>query len=123
VRVCSKHISPRFEGANVRKDIPNTNTSHTGNSSCCVEIAKPCFRCGEFISDQAYVSDSTLAALLDTSRTTIWRYVRNGLLPPPVKIGGLTRFDRLEVLSFVKRQHANADVSGGAPAKPDEGEP
>ena len=107
----------------MRKDIQNTNTSHTGSSIRCVEITKPCFRCGQFISDKAYVSDSTLAALLDTSRTTIWRYVRNGLLPPPLKIGGLTRFDRLEVLSFVKTQHANADVSGDAPAKPYAGEP
>lgn len=107
----------------MREDIPNTKTTHTGSSICCVEITKPCFRCGQFISDKAYVSDSTLAALLDTSRTTIWRYVRNGLLPLPVKIGGLTRFDRLDVLSFVKTQHANADVSGGAPAKPDEREP
>jgi predicted DNA-binding transcriptional regulator AlpA len=38
------------------------------------------------------VSDSTLADALDCSRTSVWRRVKDGTLPPPVRIGGASRF-------------------------------
>lgn len=45
-----------------------------------------------------YVSASTLAALLETSPTTIWRWSKSGILPKPVKLGaGTTRWRVEEV--------------------------
>jgi predicted DNA-binding transcriptional regulator AlpA len=32
---------------------------------------------------------SRLAALLDTDETTIWRWARDGVLPPPVQVAGI----------------------------------
>jgi predicted DNA-binding transcriptional regulator AlpA len=51
-----------------------------------------------------FVSDATLAGLLDTSRSTIHRYVKKGILPPPIKIGGLTRFDLEEAIARIRDQ-------------------
>ena len=34
------------------------------------------------------LTDRELAKVLGTSRSSIWRYVSMGLLPPPIKIGG-----------------------------------
>lgn len=49
-----------------------------------------------------YVSDATLASVIDSSRSTVWRYVRQGILPPPIKIGGLTRFDLDHTLACIR---------------------
>jgi predicted DNA-binding transcriptional regulator AlpA len=38
------------------------------------------------------VSDKQAAALLDVSRSTFRRHVAAGLLPPPVRLGGATRW-------------------------------
>jgi predicted DNA-binding transcriptional regulator AlpA len=40
-----------------------------------------------------YVTDTTLAEVIGSSRSTVWRYVQKGFLPPPIRIGCLTRFD------------------------------
>ena len=45
------------------------------------------------LPDCALVSDRTIAALTEASRATIWRWSREGRLPPPVKLGpNLTRW-------------------------------
>lgn len=40
-----------------------------------------------------YVRDAGLAHRYDKSRSTIWRWVRQGILPPPKKIAGSAMFD------------------------------
>jgi len=50
-----------------------------------------------------YVSDRSGAAMLDCSRASWWRRVQDGTLPQPVKIGGLTRWRRADVLGAVAR--------------------
>jgi len=41
-----------------------------------------------------WVSDRTVAEYFEVSRCTVWRWVKIGRLPPPVKIGeNCTRFD------------------------------
>lgn len=49
-----------------------------------------------------FASDTTLATLIDSSRSTVWRYVRTGILPPPLKIGGLTRFDVAHAMACIR---------------------
>lgn len=45
----------------------------------------------KFQSD-ALLSDREMASLLNCGRSTVWRYVSNGTLPPPIKIGDLSRW-------------------------------
>lgn len=49
------------------------------------------------------ISDHTAAALLGISRATLWRRVKDGTLPPPVKIGAATRWKRDELITAVER--------------------
>jgi predicted DNA-binding transcriptional regulator AlpA len=42
------------------------------------------------LPDSAFVPQSTLEALLQTSGTTVWRWSRDGKLPKPRKLGGNT---------------------------------
>jgi predicted DNA-binding transcriptional regulator AlpA len=41
----------------------------------------------------SYVSKATLAAELDVSETTVDDYVRRGLLPKPIHLGGSVRWN------------------------------
>lgn len=43
--------------------------------------------------EKAFVQDRGLAFVLDISTSSVWRLVKKGVLPPPVKVNGLTRFD------------------------------
>lgn len=49
------------------------------------------------------ISDHTAAALLGISRATLWRRVKDGTLPQPVKIGAATRWKRDELITAVER--------------------
>lgn len=51
-----------------------------------------------------YSSDKTLARYFDTSRSTIWLWAREGLLPQPVKLSiGSTRWANKDINEFTKR--------------------
>lgn len=48
--------------------------------------------------ETVFVSARTLAAALETSTCTIWRWSKSGRLPKPVKLGqGTTRWNMEEV--------------------------
>lgn len=40
----------------------------------------------------AYVGSATLCQMLDISESTLWEWVRKGLLPRPLKIGASSRW-------------------------------
>jgi predicted DNA-binding transcriptional regulator AlpA len=44
------------------------------------------------LPEEAYVSVATVAALHDCHTATVWRHVKQGLIPPPERIGGITRW-------------------------------
>lgn len=44
-----------------------------------------------------YVRDTYLAKRYNVHRVTIWNWVRKGVLPTPIKIGGATRWDLSEI--------------------------
>ena len=48
------------------------------------------------------IRDSDVAKMLSVSRATVWRYVKAGILPEPVKFPGATRFDLQEVISAIE---------------------
>lgn len=49
----------------------------------------------------AYLSDKTLATKFEVSRATIWRWVKEGKLPHPVKINGSTRWNEQTVNAWL----------------------
>lgn len=47
--------------------------------------------------------DREACELLGCSRATLWRRVKDGSLPPPVKIGGLSRFVASEYVEVIEK--------------------
>jgi predicted DNA-binding transcriptional regulator AlpA len=43
------------------------------------------------------ITDKAAAGMLSMARSTFWTHVKAGLLPQPVKIGGLTRWRLAEI--------------------------
>lgn len=52
------------------------------------------------------VRDKVLAEEMDCSVATVWRRVADGTLPPPIKIGGISRFDYSEYRDAVEAARA-----------------
>lgn len=52
------------------------------------------------------LSDNAGAALLGISRATFWRRVNDQTLPPPIRLGGSTRWRRDELMAAVERASA-----------------
>lgn len=58
-----------------------------------------------------YVVDPLLtsaeaALLLDASEPTLWRWVRQRRLPPPIKLGHLSRWPRSEIVGVIEKAKA-----------------
>ena len=47
------------------------------------------------------IRDGDAAALLGCSKSTFWRRVADGTFPRPLKIGGMSRWARSEIVSVV----------------------
>lgn len=58
----------------------------------------------------SYLGKSRLATELDISETTVDDYVRRGLLPKPVRIGGSVRWSWMQVQSLLDA-HSTSGVS------------
>ena len=57
----------------------------------------------------AYVGSSTLCQMLDISDSTLWEWVRKGLLPRPVKIGVAARWKWADVESRLSGNIAESE--------------
>lgn len=55
------------------------------------------------------LNDHASAALLGVSRATFWRRVRDGTLPGPIRLGGVTRWRRCELEQAVVSAAATRD--------------
>lgn len=56
-----------------------------------------------------YLSDKTLAERYDTSRQTVWRWVREGKLPKPIKLStGTTRWSLSDLSAWESKQREAA---------------
>ena len=51
------------------------------------------------------------AALLQISVPTFWRWTAKGLLPKPLKLGGMSRWPRSELLAVIDRAKARRDAA------------
>jgi predicted DNA-binding transcriptional regulator AlpA len=52
------------------------------------------------------IRDSEAATLLACSKATFWRRVSDGTIPRPLKIGGMSRWPRSEILAVIERAKA-----------------
>lgn len=59
------------------------------------------------------VSDREAARLLGVSRSTWWRRVADGTMPPPLKIGGVTRWRADEIAAAIQALTAERERKGG----------
>jgi len=62
-------------------------------------------------SPAKYLGDTTLAARYSVSRSTIWRWVREGQFIQPIKLGGSTRWPEAAVLAWESEQAAKGEAS------------
>ena len=58
----------------------------------------------------ALLSDQQVAAILATSRATVWRRTNDGTLPRPIKVGHATRWLRSEVEATIASAVALRDA-------------
>ena len=56
------------------------------------------------------IRDKDVAKMIGGSRATVWRRVGDGVLPRPVKFGGMTRWVLSEVEAAIARQIAARDA-------------
>lgn len=54
----------------------------------------------------AMTTDKQVAALFGCSKATVWRHVKAGLLPAPVKIGNVTRWVTSELAQALEQKMA-----------------
>ena len=54
------------------------------------------------------------ANLLQISIPTFWRHTANGLIPKPVKLGGLSRWPQSEILAVIEKAKAARGADYGA---------
>lgn len=48
--------------------------------------------------EKIYLSARDLAKSFDCGVSTIWRWASNGTIPEPIKIGGMTRWRKAEII-------------------------
>lgn len=51
------------------------------------------------------------AALLACSEPTFWRRVADGTIPPPLKIGGISRWPQSEIIAVIERAKAQREAA------------
>ena len=64
-----------------------------------------------------FIRDIDIATKLDCHRATVWRLVKNGILPKPVKLGRAARWNLESVEATLERLNAEAQAAE-APTKP-----
>jgi predicted DNA-binding transcriptional regulator AlpA len=54
-------------------------------------------------SDEQLLADAECARLYSVTPRTIWRWSKQGLIPGPVKVGGVSRWRRSEQLRHIEK--------------------
>lgn len=53
-------------------------------------------------SVEVLLTDKEVANVLQVHRATIWRRVKDGTLPQPIRIGNITRFPQSEIVAALE---------------------
>ena len=73
------------------------NRNSAGNhATACIDI-------DGHASDDRLIRDAEGAAFLSCSKATWWRRVADGTLPPPIKIGGMSRWRLFDIKDAINR--------------------
>jgi predicted DNA-binding transcriptional regulator AlpA len=65
----------------------------------------------KFAEQDPLIRDTQGAALLACSKATFWRRVADGTLPPPIKIGGMSRWRLSEIEAAINAAASNRDAA------------
>lgn len=60
----------------------------------------------DLISNDRLIRDLDEAKILGCSRATFWRRVKDGTIPKPTRIGGMTRWPASEIQAVIERAKA-----------------
>ncbi len=60
-------------------------------------------------NSKTLIGVNSVAELIDGSPSTVWRRVKDGLLPKPIKFGGMTRWSRAEIEAVIEAALAARD--------------
>jgi predicted DNA-binding transcriptional regulator AlpA len=63
------------------------------------------------MEEKILLTDKEAAKLLSIGKTTLWNNVKKGEVPPPIKIGGATRWRVADLLAFVANAPAVPESS------------
>ena len=63
----------------------------------------------EGYKSKALIGVQTVAELIGDSTSTVWRRAKDGTLPRPIKIGGMTRWSRAEIEAVIAQRLAERD--------------
>jgi predicted DNA-binding transcriptional regulator AlpA len=58
------------------------------------------------LTDVVLIRDADAAALLRCSKATFWRRVADGTIPRPIKIGGMSRWPKSEIVAVIEQAKA-----------------
>jgi len=61
------------------------------------------------------INDRELAARLSTSVSSIWRWVKTGAIPQPLRIGGMSRWTEADVDNILAKAERERETSGPRP--------
>ena len=67
--------------------------------------------------EKVFGQDKSVAFVLDISTSSVWRLVKKGIIPPPVKVNGLTRFDMKKSIAAFR---AAGETNQGLKTSPDQ---
>ncbi len=60
-------------------------------------------------NSKTLIGVKSVAELIGGSPSTVWRRVKDGLLPKPIKFGGMTRWSRAEIEAVIEAALAARD--------------
>ena len=75
------------------------------------EQAQATFEAFDTLPDAALIDIQVLARLLDKSEPTAWRYRREGLVPPPVRLGRATLWRVSDIRAFLANLPVDREVA------------
>jgi len=55
------------------------------------------------------ITDAEMAETIGCGRSTIWKWVSDGIIPKPLKIGGMSRWKLSEAYDVIKRAEADRE--------------
>ncbi len=64
----------------------------------------------ENFNEKLYLSDKSVASLLDVCKDQVWKCFRDGRLPPPIKLGSMTRWRRNDIISWIESRQEGEEA-------------